>query len=276
MNVTLLDGPVGTELARRGARTDGQGWSSGALLTDPDLVRAIHRDYARAGATVHTANTFRTKRRDVGEAWELLARTAVRLAREAIPPAHRVAGSVAPLADCYRPDLSPDNPEPEHHELSAVLVDAGVARILVETLAHVPEAAWAGRAAARTGIEVWCALTAGFRADLLTPVELTEGARRAVDAGASAILVNCIPTAHTLGFVERLAGLGVRVGAYANGGSNAVGIGWDEAGPAQYARHARDWIDAGATIVGGCCGTGPTHIAAVAAHCGHGVGSLAP
>ncbi len=123
--ITLLDGPLGTELAARGVPTPGPGWSAFALDDAPEVVVAIHRDYARAGATVHTANTFRTKRRQLGVRWEELARRAIDLARGAVPAGQRVAGSIAPLEDCYRPDLSPPNPRPEHRELARALAAAG-------------------------------------------------------------------------------------------------------------------------------------------------------
>src|SRR5690349_17344331 len=105
--ITLVDGAMGTELGARGVSIDGALWSARALDEAPEEVAGIHAAYAAAGATLHTANTFRTKRRQAGERWEKLARKAVRLARGAVPVGHRVAGSVSPLEDCYRPDLSP-------------------------------------------------------------------------------------------------------------------------------------------------------------------------
>jgi S-methylmethionine-dependent homocysteine/selenocysteine methylase len=59
----VLDGPLGTVLVRRGVALPAPGWSAHALDVAPDVVAAIHRDYVAAGATVHTTNTFRTKRR---------------------------------------------------------------------------------------------------------------------------------------------------------------------------------------------------------------------
>src|SRR5262245_32300435 len=110
--LTPLDGPVGTELAARGVATPAPLWSAWALVHAPDVLAAIHRDYVAAGATVHTANTFRTKRRSAPENWEALARKAVSVARAEAPVGQRVAGSIAPLEDCYRPDLSPVDPRP--------------------------------------------------------------------------------------------------------------------------------------------------------------------
>lgn len=122
--------------------------------------------------------------------------------------------------------------------------------------------------AVRSGAQTWVALTAGPEANLLTPMEMATGATRAVDAGAAAVLVNCTAATDTYRYVEALAGakLGVPIGAYANAGRIDQRIGWQSATePAAeaYAKLARHWIDGGATLVGGCCGTGPSHIAAI-------------
>jgi len=256
---------MGTELVRRGVPAPAPAWSAHALDVAPDQVAAVHRDYAAAGADVHTANTFRTTRRAVGARWEELARLAVRLAREGAPPGARVAGSVAPLEDCYRPDLSPGAASaPEHAALARVLADAGADLLVCETFPHALEAAVAVEQAARTGLETWAALTAGPDASLMTPAAMREAARACIGAGARAVLVSCVPATRTLPYVERLAGLGVPFGAYANAGGASEGLGWgadDERAAAAYEALARAWLDAGASIVGGCCGTGPAHVA---------------
>jgi S-methylmethionine-dependent homocysteine/selenocysteine methylase len=264
----ILDGPVGTELDARGYRTELPLWSAGAVRDAPELLAQIHRDYAAAGATVHTANTFRTKARQAGEGWRELTEAAVRIARSAVPASHRVAGSIAPLEDCYRPDLSPPDPFPEHRELADALALAGVDLLLCETFPHPGEALAAARAALLTGLPVWLALTAGPDADLLSPAIVRDTARRAVDLGVSAVLVNCVPVNETLRFVEALAGLGVPSGAYANAGAVDDEVGWrsdaDPRGVERYLEEARGWTRAGATIVGSCCGTGPAHVRALA------------
>ena len=264
----ILDGAVGTELWKRGVSTEGALWSGNAIARAPEVLAAIHREYAAAGATVHTAATFRTRRRSAGAGWEELTRRGVAIARGAVPAGHRVAGSVAPLEDCYRPDLAPtDRPvlAREHGEMARALVAAGVDLLLAETFAAPDEAVAATEACVATGAETWVALTAGPEADLLTPAALAEAARRCADAGASAVLVNCVPATRTRAYVEALARVGARFGAYANAGGLGEGIGWG-AGPegaARYAELARTWADAGATILGGCCGTGPAHVEAL-------------
>jgi len=229
----------------------------------PDAVQALHREYAAAGAQVHTTNTFRTRPEAVGVRWSDDARLAVDLARLAAKPGHRIAGSIAPLADCYRPQDSPENPGPRHAALAEVLVDAGVDLLLCETFAHTGEALAAVQACLTTGAETWVSFTAGPQATLLTPDEIHRGAEAAVRAGASAVLVNCIPATDTLRFVDAIADLGVPFGAYANAGHTDDGIGWhpDPDSPQRYVDLAAHWVDRGATLIGSCCGTGPAHVA---------------
>ena len=273
--VTILDGPMGTELLARGVPTPLPGWSAHALESAPEVVREIHRAYREAGAEIHTTNTFRT-RPVLFEDWEALARRAVRLAREG--GVERVAGSIAPLEDCYRPDLSPAAKDPSgtraaHRALAEVLADEGVDLFLCETFPSTAEGLLAAEVAVATGIETWLSFTAGPEADLLTPAEVAAAAREARERGVAAVLVNCIPARVTLAYVEALAeavGGVLSFGAYANAGHVDEGMGWSAVpgAPDAYADHAESWVRAGATLIGGCCGTGAEHVAALARRLG--------
>ncbi|HZU82460.1 MAG TPA: homocysteine S-methyltransferase family protein [Polyangiaceae bacterium] len=274
MQPVVLDGPMGTELAARGVPTPGPAWSAHAVESASDVVAAIHRDYAAAGATVHTATTFRTTRRVLGARWEAVLGRAVRIARSSVPASHRVAGSIAPLDDCYRPDLSPGSrSRPEHAELARALAGAGVDVLLCETFPSGVEAAVAVEEAARTGVETWAALTAGPAAALMSPRAMADAARACVESGAAAVLVNCTPAARTLVYLQAIAEACSRFGAYANAGDASEGVGWGAPdGPREYARWAGGWLAAGASIVGGCCGTGPAHVALLARAAGEARG----
>ena len=146
---------MGTQLEQHGARTSLPLWSAWALLDSPELVLAIHQAEAAAGAEILTANTFRTHRRTLArEGLEArsaeLTRTAVALAREAARGAGRptfVAGSLSPLEDCYRPDLTPEGEalEREHAMQAESLAAGGVDGILIETQNTVREMAAATR-----------------------------------------------------------------------------------------------------------------------------------
>ncbi len=274
--VTILDGPMGTELARRGVDISGRAWSARAIDQAPEVIASIHREYADAGATVHTAATFRTQPRVLPGTWRSLATRAVEIARASVPEGHLVAGSIAPLADCYRPDLSPAHDEPEatraeHRALAGVLIEAGADILLCETFSHAGEAVIAAgaaiEAAHRTGVEVWLALSPGYHDDLLSPGEIARAAAEAASLGVGAVLVNCAPAGSTLAHVRAIAGAvwgrGVGVGAYANAGPDPRGRHSTADAQEGYLLAAESWVRAGATLVGACCGATPGLIKAL-------------
>ena len=141
----------------------------------PDLLAEVHADYVGAGATLHTANTFRTQPQALGEGWIDALRGAVRIVRGVVPPACAVLGSMAPVEDCYRPDLSPGaEARAQHREVAGALADAGCDVLLCETFANGQEAIVAAEEALATGLPVWLSLTAGPFGDLLSPTELAR------------------------------------------------------------------------------------------------------
>ena len=100
---------------------------------------------------------------------------------------------------------------------------------------------------------------------LLSGEPLAEAAAAARDAGADALLVNCLPPSNVAPCLEVLAEAGLPFGAYANlGEPSEDGFTRSEScAPDTFAAHAAAWREAGARIVGGCCGTTPEHIAAM-------------
>jgi S-methylmethionine-dependent homocysteine/selenocysteine methylase len=252
MLVRILDGAIGTELISRGLELEAPGWSAGALAVAPDLLAEIHADYVRAGATLHTANTFRTQPRALGDGWVEALRAAVRIARDAVP---------------HRPDLSPGAAaRPEHREIAATLATAGCDVLLCETFADGAEAIVAVEEAMATGLPVWLSLTAGPFGDLLSPAELAQIAKDAAATGIERLLVNCIAATQIDAYVDAIGGFGVPIGVYANAGREDESLGWGATSPRAaeaYASLAERWKDAGASVIGGCCGTGPLHIQAL-------------
>ncbi|NBB69694.1 MAG: homocysteine S-methyltransferase [Alphaproteobacteria bacterium] len=283
--VVLLDGGMGQELRKRRAAAPTPLWSGQVMADEPELVTAVHRDFIEAGAGVITANTYAlTPERlardgDPARLGELHRRAldAAHAARDTSGRAVRIAGCLGPLVASYRPDLVPDT------DTCAAsyrrLVDAQAARVdlfIAETLSTVREAGVATAAARPAGLEVWTSLTVrdddGTRLRSGEPVR--DGAAAALDAGASAVLINCsIPEAVTRA-VGEIATLGCPFGAYANGFEPEGELRPDgtvddlaartDLGPGPYADHAMGWIEAGAAIVGGCCEVGPAHIAELA------------
>jgi len=146
--------------------------------------------------------------------------------------------------------------------MAQALADEGVDLLLCETFPHIEEGLIALEEALSTGLEAWISFCAGPQGDLLRPEELEAAAWKAAEAGASAVLFNCTAAASSLPFVEALAHTQLPFGVYANAGPPEHGLGWteeDKKGPERYLAHAEQWIEAGACIVGSCCGTRPAH-----------------
>lgn len=277
----ILDGAMGTELTRRNVDTTLPLWSAMALDTAPNVVRQIHADYIRAGAQIITTNTFRTNVRALAKAGiaqraRELTFKAVELAREAIAAtetaAHvRVAGSMAPVEDCYSPELVPSAAElaEEHGILARNLMDAGVDLFLIETHNTVREALAATRAVYASGKPLWVSFTLGPDNALLSGESLAEAVRAVLPFAPQAVLVNCIPVAQVSSALRLLRAAvpnAIDVGAYGNVGHVDETVGWTlthAVSPSAYAEAAQEWRAYGAAIIGGCCGTMPDHIRAI-------------
>ena len=277
----LLDGATATELQRRGVRVRPPWWTTAALLSGRGraVLRAVHSDYVRAGAQMLTANTFRCNLRallaagtDAAGAARLVS-GAVRIARAAAG-GHgvAVAGSMAPVMDCYRPDLVPDTTSlrDEHAWLARELVTAGVDLILVETMNCLREARVATEQALAAGARVAVSLVAGTGDALLSGEAIAPAVVALERDGAEAVLVNCAPPARTERCLRRMREVATGpIGAYPNledrsGLAPATHV--DRHLPASVtplalAETAVRWRDEIAvTLLGGCCGSSPAHL----------------
>jgi S-methylmethionine-dependent homocysteine/selenocysteine methylase len=266
----------------------------------PELVTAVHEAMIDAGADIITTNTFGCTQWALecigrGEEARELAIAGARLAREAADHAQRpvlVAGSLPPLEESYRVEgrMEFELMQPEYKELAAALTPY-VDLFLCETLSTSAE----GMAAASAAYSIapsmpwWVSFTVqDNRKALLRSGERLKDALRSVARipGMEAALVNCCcPQAVTAAIPTLLETVpeGARVGGYPNafrkttsawlgegeGGSSEGDIErlpaeeYDADGillPRALRRHAGEWVGLGATVVGGCCGTGPEHI----------------
>jgi S-methylmethionine-dependent homocysteine/selenocysteine methylase len=279
--ILLLDGATGTELERRGVVTELPLWSATAVRDAPDVLREIHASYLRAGADAITTSTFRAHRRSLakagreGEAAGLVAESVAlaRAVRDEIKPDALVLGSVGPLEDCYSPDLAPSSgvAEGEHREIMAELLDAGVDRLLIETVGTTREATAAAKAARALAPGRWMI---SFTPKRVGPPGLLQDGSSLIDLmpalqGARALGVNCVAPEVVLTHVTLLATLihdDRPILAYANCGHQDRDGHWVAGAPitpAAYAAYAKAWVDAGATVIGGCCGTTAETIDAV-------------
>lgn len=293
-DITLLDGGMGQELIRRSGKPASPLWATQILIDAPEIVAAVHRDYADAGATVATTNTYAIHRDrlkggssnhyadgdtdllDRTDQFETLLDAAIDQV-DAVRDRNRIAGAIGPLGASYRSDIHPA--EAEATRLYAELARHLAPRsdvLLFETVASISAARACLAAGRQTDRPVWIALTVddsdGTRLRSGEPV--SEAAR--VLAGADAALINCSVPEVIDEALDALAPAGVPLGAYANGftqitqafidgGTTADGLQQrTDLSPEVYATHAMSWIDHGATIIGGCCEVGPAHIAEIA------------
>jgi S-methylmethionine-dependent homocysteine/selenocysteine methylase len=274
----VLDGATGSELLRRGVMAAAKLWGVGALIEAPDAVRDLHRAYATAGADALTSATFRVtpyalRRIGVPHRASELAALAVRLAREGAASAGRdalVFGSQTTLEDCYRPDLVPADHvlEREHGITAATLAAAGADALLLETFNTVREARFAAAAATATGLAVIVSFTCREGGVLLSGEDAAAAAAAVTLPGVVAIGVNCTACAALPTALARLATVTrLPLVAYGNNAwydADSAFLSAEPLEPAAYAAQAAAWSASGAMLVGGCCGTGPAHIAAVA------------
>jgi S-methylmethionine-dependent homocysteine/selenocysteine methylase len=281
----VLDGATGTELERRGIRAALPLWSAAALDSAPDVVTAIHREYIEAGADIIVANTFRTNVRTLARAGRTadgprLNQLAVALARQAVanatapaqPAAGRrilVAASVAPVEDCYCPQRVPATAtlQAEHRQMMAWLQAAGPDLIWIETMTTSREARAAAEAAATLTLPFVLSFTTQETGELLGGEPLADAVAAVTAFGPLAIGVNCIPPRGLTTLLPRLRQLTtLPLAAYAHVNNAAPIPGWTYGqmmDADEYGRTARSWLNLGAAIVGGCCGTTPEHIRAI-------------
>ncbi len=280
--IALLDGGVGQELHRRSSLPSGPLWSTQVMIDEPELVETVHLEFIEAGARIITVNSYsatphRLARAGRSGMFGMLQDAALRAAQAARDRSGRdilIAGCLPPLAASYRPDLTlPENLcLADYRRIVAAQADR-VDLFLCETLATVREARIATLAACESGRTVWTALTVDD-ADgtvLRSGEPVADGAFAALDAGASAVLINCSFPEAVARALPAMADIGAPLGAYANGfvsvealepgGPFDVLEARDDLGPEAYALYALDWAAAGATILGGCCEIGPAHIA---------------
>ena len=274
--VRVLDGGLTGELLRRGVADASRLWGVGALLEAPEAVRSLHGEYAAAGADALTAATFRVapyalRRHHLEVRASALARHAVTLARQAAATTGAlVLASQTSLEDCYRPDLAPDVSvqRREHAATARLLADAEPDGLLLETFSSAQEASVAARAATATGLPVLVSFACGARGVLLSGEDAANAAAAVTLPGVVAVGVNCTAVAHMDAALARLArGTRLPLVAYANNGFSAEDSPWLSAETMDgegFAQAAESWHRLGARLLGGCCGTGPAHISALA------------
>jgi homocysteine S-methyltransferase len=286
----VLDGGLATELERRGADLRDPLWSAKVLVEEPERIADVHRVYVAAGAEVVITASYQASFEglaargfDDDAAARVFARS-VELARDAVGDRALVAASLGPYGAMlangaeYTGDYglgAPADARPVlrefHRRRAEALASASPDLLAVETIPSGVEAeAIVDVLDALDAVPAWVSFSCADEATLHdgTPIEAAVTTVAASPA-VVAVGVNCTAPAHVPALIRRAATVtDTRLVAYPNRGAtwDAVAKSWSgDAVPEGFGVLARELRAAGAEVIGGCCGTGPDDIRAVAA-----------
>lgn len=279
----IIDGGMGTELEKSGVPMDGKVWSGRAVLSHPDAVRQIHEEFITAGAEVIIANTFAAARHmlepgGLGDYVSEINLNAVKLAQQArenvAAEPVAIAGSICEWAPTDDPHWNtPEAVGQSSREQAELLAEAGVDLIALEMCEQTEFSVAATEAALEVGLPVWIGMSAKTHkgCNSLSVFDYEELDFESLVKGLAvypAMMMNImhtpVPDINEAMRIVRKYWNGP-VGIYPESGYFTM-PNWqfvDVIEPDELAKSAQSWIDEGVRMVGGCCGLGAEHIAAL-------------
>lgn len=284
--ITLLDGGMGQELIHRAGDQPTPLWATRVMIDHPGMVQAVHADYFAAGASLATTNTYaihhdRFVKYGLDHRFLDFYDAALSEAEAARAAQGRglLAGSMGPLVASYRPETLPPHPEAvaKYAEVAGIMaprVDLLIGET-VASLAHA-KALIEGAGQGAPGKPLWLSVTVEDRDGTLLRSGETLADLAPLLGGVEAVLVNCSAPEAIDQAMPVLARFGLPFGGYGNGFQQITSdflkdnptvdalSNRPELTPERYADFALGWVAQGATLVGGCCETGPAHIAELA------------
>ncbi|MGE5610538.1 MAG: homocysteine S-methyltransferase family protein [Bacillota bacterium] len=280
--VLICDGAMGTQLMAKGLTPGacGELWN----LQNPDAVESIHRAYRQAGCDLITTNTFGAssaslKKHDLDTQAAQINRAGAQIARRAAGDNAWVLGDMGPFGDFLEPlgDMTADQLLDIFQQQAAALYEGGSDAIIVETMQDPAELAVAVKAAkqasSRPVIATYAFSDGGnktFRTMMGTVAQ--DAVARAIDAGADVVGTNCgtsLSFEDYLRLAEQLVAAAGKVPVIVQPNAGAPVMSGGKlvyrAQPQDMATIVAPLIKLGVRIIGGCCGTSPDHLRAVAA-----------
>jgi homocysteine S-methyltransferase len=277
----LCDGAMGTMLYGRGIFINR--CYDELNLSHPETVASVHAEYLQAGAEVIETNTFggnafrleryglRDKVREINLAGVRIARKCVAEIAEKQAVEAFVAGAIGPLGVRLEPlgKVGLDEARAAFAEQIAALAEGGADLLIVETMTSLAEASEVLRAAREVAprLRTIVMMTVDEEGNCLDGTSAETAAARLTELGADAVGCNCSAgPATVLGVIERMRGAtDLPLAAMPNAGMPRAVDGRNiyMASPEYMASFARRFIQAGASFIGGCCGTTPNHIRAM-------------
>jgi 5-methyltetrahydrofolate--homocysteine methyltransferase len=274
--VTIVDGAWGTELDKLGCPAGfcREEWN----VTKPDLVGKVAKSYVDAGAKIILTNTFGANRfvltkHDRADKVAEFNRAGAAISKKAIEGKGHVFASIGPSGKLIMMgEVTETELFDAFREQAEALAEGGADAIVVETMTDLAEATTAVRAAKTTGLLVAASMTYDSGKDrtcTMMGVTPEQAAKELTDAGAAIVGCNCgIGIENYIKVAAKLrAATTVPIWVKANAGMPEVVDGkvTYRMTPPDFAVKAKELVKAGANIVGGCCGTSPEFIQALAA-----------
>ncbi len=271
----VLDGATGTNLQRRGLPTGVP--SDLWVLDNPAQVIQLHRDFIAAGADIILTNTFGSTQLHLAHAgladrFEQTNRAAVQLARQAAAGTSTlVAGSMGPLGEMVEPvgTLKEADAQAAYAAQARLLAEAGVDLLVIETQFDLNEAKAAIRGAQSvTDLPIVCSFSYDRGTRTMMGVKPAQMGQEISTLGVAAVGINCGKSLedNLKALRELRQATTLPIWFKPNAGLPRVVEGSVEydVTPAIMGAQVAAWIEAGARLVGGCCGTSPEHLAAIA------------
>jgi 5-methyltetrahydrofolate--homocysteine methyltransferase len=274
-DIILLDGAMGTQLDKRGLMARG-----GNNIDNPQAVLEIHQEYADSGCDALTTNTLTMNRiyietHNVGVSVRDINRAGVKLARQAADEGLCVLGNISSTGQLLEPygTYKESQLYDAFKEQAEILAEAGVDGFIIETMFDLHEALCALRAC-KENFELPVIVSIAFKTETkggrtIMGDTAEDCARRFTEAGADVVGSNCgdlEPTQMAVIVSLLKSATTVPILAQPNAGKPKL-VGDKtvfEMSPKKFARGITECLQAGARFVGGCCGTTPEHIRAVA------------
>ena len=273
----IMDGAMGTELMRRGIELPLPLWSSMSNIDQFDQVMNIHKDYIEAGSDILTTNTFRTTPRTFIKAGysqnesEIISEQCCNMAIEAAKHAVKkentlIAGSVAPLEDCYEPFHFPGKEiaKKEFQLIIDRIIRKGVDILLFETMGNYEEIESALQVSNHVDIQRWLSIVLKNKNSILDGTELQKVVELANKNKIDMVLINCTPVNIILEALDIFLGYRKgKWGVYPNAGENMPtkdGEFVSKLDDESFCKAIQDYITLGASVVGSCCGSTPNTV----------------
>ena len=284
----ILDGAIGAELEKKGAKMHKDLWCGTCSVESPDLVKKVHEEYILAGADIITTNTYATtpiamKQYGFDNQVNEFNKKSVQLAKEAIKNSNKdiaIAGSVSTFGSLYKYGL--EAMKPGFKEQLNILSNEGVDLIILEAMSSQADIVETiVECSSQTKLPVWLSISCviddntnkvmlGFSDTFDTDTNVYEDFETSMD-NFSKIHQGPILIAHS--DIE-VTGQAIKIakkkfngvlGAYPNRGHYEKPH-WkfvDNITPSEYLEKAKSWVENGTQIIGGCCGVGVEEIKAI-------------